>query len=116
MYTETKEKLDATFCSPKFYYGISFSYRWDLKKDPKGYIVRNGERYILWKIVTAIRFCDFPNETKAREMLESTYNWWRDLHPNHTYRSFDDCIQKFDPECKEENPLMHGLKLVMKPQ
>lgn len=111
----TKEELEATYFSPKVYYGFTFSYRWALEEDPHGELARDGKRYSRTKVVTNVNACECKDKEAALLKLKEEYNWWCNLHPNHTFLPFEECIRRCEPECSRENPYMHGLYICMIP-
>ena len=119
--TETRkipsvEEIQATLVTPNYFFGENPHWKMSLVKNPQGSIIKSGQRYSYMRVMTGYSSCQFADKESAKDSLETTYNWWCNMHPHSRYLPFEECLKWCEPECVRENPEMHGVRLVMIPQ
>lgn len=107
----------ATLVTPRYHYGAAGGDKKILDTTQEGRIQYNDNGTAKYKHVYRedAHPCKYKNREEALQALYPIYIMWINTHSNFEYPDFEKCVKDTGPECKEFNPLLKSVYLVIKP-
>lgn len=102
----------ATLVTPRYHYGYAGGYQ---KKLAINLYDQYGLTYYKEVYCPDAHPCRYATKQDALKDLKKLYEMWTREHMNFIYPQFEDCIKETQPECREFNPLLNSVYLVIKP-